>query len=111
MRRARRRKQAQENVIVTHKDTNVERETVTMIILPTQARLTPEGYIVQDFRYKCNVIPPNFNIKIGDEITRTERSDEVDRGSTDEHQVLVVQDVNVLWGTQQLQTQDRRFIR
>ena len=71
-------------------------------------KLEPEGYVVQELRYLGNIEPPNFDIYVNDLLTRQPRSSTSPRGSSsDQLQVLTVENISVISGKQQLQLRDR----
>ena len=105
MRRSRHLKLAEETVTVIHGDGSTEQ--ATMIILEDKTpRFDREGYILQDRRYIGNLNKPLFSIEKNDQIRRIQRAIADPRGSTEQFQVLVVEDTEVLWGKQQLQLTD-----
>lgn len=109
MRRSRHLRQAEETVIITHGDgtENEDQETASMIILEDKTpRFNREGVIIQDTRYVANLSKPLLSIEEGDRIRRIPREAPSYRGATSKSQILVVEDVRVLWGTQQLQLTD-----
>ena len=85
-----------------------------MIILPDRRERTDsQGYTTQELYYHACVYPPNFGICINDLITRYPRNETHQRGSSNEQlQVLVVQQIEVVFGKQSLTLQDRdRIVR
>ena len=109
MRRDRRRKQAEELVTITHEDQT--QETVSMIILEDKTpRNTPQGYVIQDHRYKGLLDKPLFSIERNDIITRTARSARFPRGSSGQQQLKVV-DLDVLWDGQELNLVDAAYVQ
>ena len=91
-----------------------QQDAISIIIQPDRApRLTPQGFVVQDLRYIGNITPPNFLIRINDQVTRFPRDSTEPRGSSNEDiQILTVEDVQIeprIRGTdlQQLQLSDR----
>ena len=85
-----------------------------MIILPDRReRVDSQGFTTQDLYYHACVYPPNFDICINDLITRYPRDCDHERGSSSgQLQVLVVQQIEVVFGKQSLTLQDRdRIVR
>ena len=100
----------QENVTVTGNRGNVdyEFENQPAIILEDNApRFENEQFTIQKGRYIVNIYPPNYDICVNDSITRQPR-DANDRvgSSSGQLQVLIVQDIRIIYGKQQLQCRD-----
>ena len=85
-----------------------------IIILPDRRERTDsQGFTTQELYYHGTVYPPNFAICINDLITRYPRDKDHQRGSSSgQLQVLVVQQIEVVFGKQSLTLQDRdRIVR
>ena len=84
-----------------------------IILEDLRPRLDPQGFVVQELRYIGNIEPPNFDINVNDLLTREPRDNTTPRGSSSgQLQVLVVEDIRVIQGKQQLQLRDRdRIVR
>lgn len=87
-----------------------EQDAISIIIKEDRTpRLTPQGFVVQELRYIGNITPPNYLIRINDQVTRFPRSSSEPRGSSNEDiQVLTVVNVQIeprIRGTDILQLQ------
>lgn len=79
-----------------------------IIVENPRPRIDPQGFVEQDLRYLGNITPPNYDIHVNDLITRQPRDSSTPRGSSsDQIQVLTVEDIQVVYGKQQLQLRDR----
>ena len=110
MRRGRRRKQAEETATILYNNGS-ERRAKMIILEDRDPRFQQEGVTIQFRRYKANLDSIDYSIDITDKIRRDEASDDSPRGTSDESQVLQVEDIKYLWGVQQLQLRDTRQIR
>ena len=99
----------EEIVTITRNDGTVKTENQSIIILEDyRPRLNPEGFVEQELRYIGNIVPPNFDIETNDLVTRQPRSPLSQRGSSNEQlQTLTVENIQVVYGKQQLQLRDR----
>ena len=89
-------------------DTYEKTDQSIIILEDFRPRLNPQGFVEQELRYIGNITPPNFDIQINDLVTRQPRSPLSQRGSSNEQlQTLTVENVQVVYGKQQLQLQDR----
>ena len=89
-------------------DTYQKTDQLIIIVEDLRTRVDPQGFVEQELRYIGNIVPPNFDIRINDLVTRQPRGSDCPRGaSSGQIQVLTVQDIQVVYGKQQLQLQDR----
>lgn len=89
-------------------DTYEKTDQSIIILEDFRPRLNPEGFVEQELRYLGNIVPPNFSIEINDLVTRQPRSPTSERGSSNEQlQTLTVENIQVVYGKQQLQLRDR----
>ena len=99
----------EEIVTITSNSGDIRTNNQSIIILEDfRPRLNPQGFVEQELRYIGNITPPNFDIEINDLVTRQPRSPTSERGSSNQQlQTLTVENVQVVFGKQQLQLQDR----
>ena len=109
MRRGRFLGSLEEKVTITSTNGDLRTNDQSIIILEDfRPRLNPQGFVEQELRYLGNIVPPNFNIQINDLVTRQPRSSTSERGSSNQQlQVLTVENIQVVYGKQQLQLRDR----
>ena len=111
MRRSYRLRQLEETVTIIH-DQDGSEETAQMIILEDRdPRIQQEGITTQYRRYVGLLDNPNYSIKFNDKIRRRTASTDNPRGTSDNSQILVVEDTPALWETQRLRLRDTRPIR
>ena len=113
MRRGRFLASLEEKVTITGSRPNsipdsYEKTDQSIIILEDfKPRLNQKGFVEQELRYLGNIVPPNFDIQINDLVTRQPRDSDSPRGSSNKQlQTLTVENIQVVYGKQQLQLQD-----
>ena len=86
------------------------------IIIVEESRpgvMNQQGIVVLNLSYIGNICPPNYDIKVNDQLTRYPRNKQEERGSSDGYlQVLTVENIEVVKDKQQLLLKDRdRVVR